>query len=476
MFSRIRKTWSRSFAFRTTLSFVCLLALAVATTSVAIYWGLRHSLLRETDEILEGDIREFARHLGDARWDESLLKSELEGEVASRGSQGVFYRLIDSSGRELWTVPKSMNGQLMPPRDAVLQSLAGDRSHHMLRGPAGQAYLTLIFPVAANGAAPRVCQIGMSMADIEARLGKYAALLLGIGTVVVLVGALTSHWLVRRPLRIIDAMNRQAREITARAMHLRLPDSGAGDEFDDLARTLNTMLDRLDDAMRRLTQFTADAAHELRTPLARMRTAAEITLHGEHCQKDQREALSAIVEQSEELGRLVDNLLLLARSGTETAGIADEPVDCDALLQETISIYEALADNKGVTMELGRADQGRISGNLQHMRRALGNLIENAIKFTEPGGKVDLSGAADTSVYRIAVVDTGRGIPQEHLPYIFDRFYRADAARSRPDGGTGLGLSIVKAIVEAHGGTVEAASSVGQGSRFTVTLPLRKSG
>ncbi|NIA20432.1 MAG: hypothetical protein GWP05_00335 [Anaerolineaceae bacterium] len=473
MSSRVKKKPLRQYAVRTTLGFTCLLAVAVAITSVALYWALSHGLYRETDEVQEGDIREFVRHLTDSRRDETFLKSELNHEVASRAGQRVFYRLFDSAGRELWTVPESMSGRCLPPADVVANSLAGGREHLKIPVADGPDYLTLVFPVIRAGRQGQACQVAMSTVDIEDRLRKYAAIVFGVGAAVVFVGAVTSHRLVRRPLRVVGNMSRQVREITATSLHLRLSESDTGDEFDGLAKTLNGMLVRLEDSVGRLTQFTADAAHELRSPLARMRVAAEVALQGQHGAAELRESLSEIVEQAEELSGLVNSLLLLARQDGQALQGDREVLDCRNILEETVAVYGALAEEQGLTLRMKRADQGKILGNKQRLRQALGNLVENALKFTGSGGAVDVLGIADDEVYRMTVRDTGIGIAAEHLQRLFDRFYRVDPARTHATGGAGLGLSIVQMIASMHGGRIEVESQPGVGSTFTLVLPAQ---
>lgn len=462
----------RSFALRTTLGFTAMLAAAEVILSVAVHWGLGYSLERELDEELEGDVREFIYHLTQPGWDQRLLKADLDHQAAAGSERGVFYRLFDASGNVLWTVPETRNYQLLPPPEAVNEALAGHRSQQVMNPDGRSRYMTLVYPATVPGGPVRACQVGMSMVNIERRLDKYALGLSLGGAVIVLLGAVVSYRLIRRPLALVREINQQARSITATALHLRLPEAGAGREFDELSATLNDMLARLEDSVGRLKEFTGDAAHELRSPLARMRVAAELALSGDRRPDELRETLAEMVEQTEELTALVDRLLLLAREDDGTSARGQETLDGRTLLEETLGVYQAVAEDKGLSMQILRADAGTVRGDRGRLLQAAGNLVENAVKFTAAGGSVRLSGLADGGEYRLEVRDTGCGIAPEDLPRVFDRFFRAERSRTPSVRGVGLGLSIVRAIAAAHGGRVEAVSQLGQGSTFTLILPL----
>jgi len=311
----------------------------------------------------------------------------------------------------------------------------------------------------------------MSLRQVHERMAKYAYVFLGVGAAVVAAGGLASYRLLRRPIARMHAITTEARAISARSLDQRLRVTGAGDEFDDLAATLNEMLDRLAASVRSLERFVADAAHELRSPVARLRAAAEVALRSPRLSlAEARATLADICRQADAMTRLVDDLLLLAREEAGPPTASGERVDAAALLEEVVGLYEGAAEEKGLDLRLVSAEAGTVRGRRQRLLRALGNLIDNAVKFTPPGGRVEVGGSADGTVYRFAVSDTGPGIPPDHLPHVFERFYRSEPARGT--GGTGLGLSIVQAIARAHGGEVAVESEPGRGSRFTLTLPL----
>jgi heavy metal sensor kinase len=246
---------------------------------------------------------------------------------------------------------------------------------------------------------------------------------------------------------------------------------GSGDEFDQLATTFNETFSHLENAVGEMKQFTASIAHELRTPLTALRGEAEIALLHSQSTEDFQRVLSSQLEEFQKLTRLIDQLLTLARAEAGEFRLQRAIVPLDPLLKYIVDSLGLLASEKGVSLVLESNPGIVVRGDKEWLERALLNLLDNAIKYTPDGGRVTIRAAKEPSRVRIEIEDTGEGIPSEALPRIFERFYRADPARDKAVEGVGLGLSLVKWIVEEHGGTIEAASHPGDGSRFTILLP-----
>ena len=471
MFSRLNRDVFRRFDVRTMLGFAFLLAVAVLVVFLAFWHGLERSLEREMDEVLEGDVREFIYHLTQSGWDEDALRKELEHETASRSEHGAFYRVFDASGAARWTIPPALSGRCLPAPEEIRSVLAGHRQH-LWHSQAGRPdSISVLYPAPTQDGRFLGCQVGMSLGQVQERMAKYAYVFAAVGAAVVAMGGVASYLLLRRPLKRMQAIAAEAARITASNLDRRLPDSRSGDEFDELARTLNTMLDRLSASVQSLERFAGDAAHELRGPVARLRAAAEVVLESEHPgEADARAALADVVGHADQLSRLIEDLLFLVREEGGAPAARQETVDAASLLEEVVSLYEGPAEEKGVCLRLDRADAATLRGHRQRLLRALGNLVDNAIKFTMPGGRVEVSGVADEIFYRFSVSDTGCGIAPEHLPRVFERFYRGDPTRAS-GSGTGLGLSIVRAIARSHGGNVSVAGEPDKGSLFTFTVP-----
>jgi heavy metal sensor kinase len=315
-------------------------------------------------------------------------------------------------------------------------------------------------------------QCAVLVRDREARLRTLRQWLVigGVATVaaVWLVALLLlNHW-----LRTVDAASESAHLIGAQGrLRERLFVPPQDDELARLARTFNELLDRLEAAHTTQQRFLADASHELRTPLTVLRGEIEVALRRERTGEDYREVLQSAREEIERLSKLTENLLALARADAGEGVAAREQVDLSALCQEVARKLAGLSGLAGVTITVSAPTPAVVHGDSVALERVLANLVENALRYSPRGEGVTLTVATESGAAVVRVRDTGPGIPAEHLPHLFERFYRVDKARSREFGGAGLGLSIVEALVTAHGGKVSVASEVGQGTEFCVRLP-----
>ena len=295
-----------------------------------------------------------------------------------------------------------------------------------------------------------------------------AALLIG-GPLLIIIAGLGGYFLAARALTPIDRITRTARHIAEGGEDLsaRLNLPATDDEVGRLASTFDAMLAKLDDSFQRERQFTADASHELRTPLAAMQAILSVIREERRTPEDYEQALADLAEEADRLRSLTENLLRLAR-GPSSASPVREPVDVSALVSSVADSMTPLAEAKGLRLNCTGSDGLMVMGDMDDLIRLFVNLLNNAIKYTEHG-TIDVAVERNTTGLLITIADTGLGIPAEHLPHIFDRFYRVDASRST--GGAGLGLAIALDIAQAHGGTIEVSSAVGQGTHFTVCLP-----
>ena len=305
-------------------------------------------------------------------------------------------------------------------------------------------------------------------ADLAA-LGQAMLLAIPVGLVAT---AGLAYLLARRAIAPVDQLRKTTEQITADRLHERLPVHNPNDELGQLASTVNIMIGRLERSFAEIKRFTADASHELRTPLTAIRTVAEVALAGHPTREELRGIIESMLEECERMARLTDQLLTLARDDAGVVPGSLEQVSISAISGEVVDTLRPLADLKGVSITLdGSRKRGNVGGDPVWLRQVVVDLIDNAIKYTPPGGSVRVVVAELNRTVRLTVTDTGEGIPAEHLPRVFERFYRVDKARSREQGGTGLGLSIVQSVTTAHGGTVSLSSTVGIGTEVVVTLP-----
>jgi heavy metal sensor kinase len=315
-------------------------------------------------------------------------------------------------------------------------------------------------------------QVGMSLADYHHELAELGMVLLMILPVGLLAAMGGGYWLAGRALAPVHRITSTAQTISAKNLAQRVAVANPNDELGQLAETINGMIGRLEHAFDSMRQFTADASHELLTPMTAIRTEVEVALRAERPPEQYRRVLASVLEEVERMSKLADSLLLLSREDAKVVQTPKEVIRLDTLVQEVAGHMEAVAGDSGIQMTIHELPAVTAHGDPDGLRQVFFNLLDNAIKYTAQGGTVAVRGLVENDQIVIEVSDTGIGIPRESLPRVFDRFYRVDKSRSRELGGTGLGLSISKALIERHLGRIEVQSAVGQGSTFRVVLPL----
>jgi len=312
--------------------------------------------------------------------------------------------------------------------------------------------------------------VGRDIGDDLAGIRRFAWLLVGAGAVVLTLGLSGGWWITSRALRPIGDISATAAKIATGDLAQRIPTEDADSELGDLARVLNTTFSRLQASFARQAQFTADAAHELRTPVTVLLTHAQNGLAGDCANEEHREAFEASQRAAQRMRRLIESLMILARIDSGEAATAREVCALDQIARESTELLRPLAQAQGITLE-SEFSPAACQGNPEQLGQVVTNLVSNAIYYNRPAGRVRVKVATEAGGAVLTVVDTGLGIGPDDLPRIFDRFYRADKARANALGRTGLGLAITQAIVHAHGGAIEVATVPGEGSTFTVRLP-----
>ncbi len=306
-------------------------------------------------------------------------------------------------------------------------------------------------------------------------LGEFGEVLLLGFPIAVLLAGVGGYALARKALAPIDSMATQAKKISAERLGERLSIENPEDELGKLGTVFNAMLGRLQAAFEQLRRFTADASHELRTPLTAIRSVGEVALQDQRSPAEYRDVIGSMLEEVDRLTRLAESLLALSRADGGHVQFQHEDISLVHLAKEARSVVEVLAEEKQQRIDIEGDANFVVSVDRLIFRQAIVNLLDNAIKYSPPGSHIliRVQSGGDKQVF-LDVVDQGPGIPSEHQPYVFDRFYRVDKARTREWGGTGLGLSITRWAVEAHGGDITLKSEASRGSAFRVSLPLVK--
>jgi heavy metal sensor kinase len=382
-----------------------------------------------------------------------------------------FFQFLDPEGHPGLRSPQPQDNRLPFSAEARANAAAGRSTFETVDlWPQGPTRL-LTIPVMRERRVVQLVQLGLPLERTRQTLTRYLQTLLLVIPAGVALAAIGGAALARAALRPVDVMSATARRITAEDLAQRVPRRRSGDELDRLAETLNAMLGRLEATFAQMRRFAADAAHELRTPLTALKGNVAVALRAERSPEAYRQVLVSSLEDIERLIRVGEDLLLLSRA---TAGleVPREPLDLEPLVLEVLDLGVQLGQRAGVTVRAKELTPLTVRGEAVALRRALINLVENAVKYTPAGGAVEIALTRSHGGAAITVVDTGIGIAPGDTERIFEPFVRLDAARARATGGTGLGLSIARSIVAAHDGTITVESTPGAGSRFTVRLPL----
>ena len=394
---------------------------------------------------------------------EPLVREFLGSEFAD-----ALMQLLDPEGR---LRSRALRPALPLSREARINALRGAPTLETVGLTTGEQARLLTMPVVRGGRIVDLVQVAMPLRRTHQTLLRYVETLLVLVPLGVVLSAAGGWLLARRALRPVDRMSQSALRISAEDLSRRLERRGTQDEIDRLADTLNAMLARLQAAFAEMQRFTADAAHELRTPLTALRGGIEIALRAERSPDEYRRVLVSSIEEVDQLIRLAEDLLLLSRS---TVGLSAprQAVDLEPFCLEALELGVRLAKGKGVNVSMGATAPVVVQGDAGALRRALLNLVDNAVKYTPAGGSVVISLERAGRSVALVVEDSGIGIDPADARRIFEPFVRLDAGRSRDTGGSGLGLAIARSIVLAHGGTLEVQSRPGGGSRFTIDLPV----
>jgi heavy metal sensor kinase len=451
---------------RLTVFYTLFMALMLVALGGFLVLRLRSDLNSTIDQELRASSRAIANDF--AREGAGGFREISAAALHHAGSDA---QVLDSRDRVLVSYGGDIALDPMLSRTQVLTALgAGTGLRDLSVGDADQPYRVLTRPVGGAGRGGLLA-IGEPLGETNEAVSRTLILLLVAGPIALAVAGLAGWWLVRNALLPVDRIRRKTNEIEIDRLDERLSAPHPHDEIGQLVATLNAMLDRLESGVSARRQLIADASHELRTPLAAMRAELDVTLReidpagGEHA------ALLSVREEVDRMSRTVDNLLTLARADGGALELLRGTVELDQAAQSAAAPLQALATSQRVRLRL-ELEPVSLRGDAQQLRLALTNVIENAIKFTPPGGEVTITTWAADGEVGVTVTDTGPGIPAAAQPHVFDRFYRADASRSRDSGGSGLGLAITAAIAAAHGGRVWVDSGERTGSAVSIGLPV----
>lgn len=462
----------RSLRFQVLVWYTAVLTIGFAAVGLFLFLGVQQLLVQSLKDVLSKRVRQIAHICVDA--DQPLTREYLHRQVTALyapetpESNGRFVRVSRENGRQLFQSGLPSDGSFDPQDIPFL----GYKDEGFRAYKVGAHTVIVRSARVETSQGPVIVELGAATASIEASVRQIALSLLVAGPCLIAVAAIGAYFLVGRALRPVVKLTASAEAITLQKLKERLPVVDTGDELQTLSLALNRMINRLEDAVEATQRFVADASHELRTPLAALRGELETVLHLKNVSGPARDTLASNLEEVERLSKIIERLLALSRMDAGETQSEAVIFDLAQLAASTAEQMSVLAEDKGVLFSCEADNEALARGDPPRIKQVLVNLMDNAINYTPKGKSVTVRVYVEEGHAVLQVLDAGIGIPQEALPYIFDRFYRVDRARSRDVGGAGLGLSIVKAICSAHGAEIKVESVVGIGTNMRVIFPV----
>ncbi len=456
-----------------TLRYTAVMLLAVSLLAAYTYWRIEDRFEREARFLIDLQLKEVVEAVASSHADDPAVRAMIEGSAVVAGPDlKLGLEVWDAQGRRRYAVGSLQDFQVGLPED--LPTGEEGRAVRTLSFPSDEKYPYLVIT-------RRLPDGGWVQGAIYLR--RFVRNARGVRDIyfwtlplAVIFTLLLGSWLVRGSLRPIASIARAARRISGTHLEERVPITGSGDELDELAKTLNEMMDRIRRSVERMQRFSANAAHELRTPLNALRSRLEVTLEQERTQDEYRKALAETADQVAALSESVHAMLRLAQS---EAGLRPEHrvvTEVGALVREVVDFFEPLAAEQGLSLEFGRTAEAALAGEPAWLHQCFANLVDNAIRYTPEGGTirvdVDVEAGEEGRAVSVRVTDTGIGIEAAEHERIFEPYHRVRATNGRTGTGAGLGLALAREIARAHGGDLAVESEPGRGSTFRVRLPL----
>jgi len=463
---------TRSLRFRITAWYAGLLAGALMIFGVSVYLGLERYLNWNLERTLGSDCRTIGTQLLSQHpfkrtdWLETEINEAYAPEV-----NGHFIRVVEEGVGVLYVSGSPKDGAFDPSQVPLPQGDEKSRPRKV-RLTGGEHLLIDTQQFTTPDGSKFVVESGVPYQQIEVVLHGLLVTFAIYMPFIISLAVVSGYWLMRRSLQPVDEITKRAEGITSTNLSERLPVIRTGDELERLSVSLNRMIERLDQAFQHINRFSADASHELRTPLTILQLELEGIAQSHRLNPSLTDQIGSALEETHRMSHIVENLLAISRLDAGEVKMDKARLDLGHLAASTAEQMRLLAEEKLILFRSNVATNIYVEGDRSRLQQVIVNLVANAIKYTQEGGEVEVNVRADRGAAVLEVSDNGAGISAHALPHVFERFYRADKARSRNSGGAGLGLAIVKAICTAHGAEIKVSSKEGQGSRFTVELPL----
>jgi heavy metal sensor kinase len=456
-----------------TLWYILTFLISALLICTFLYLRLRHQLIKEVDRFILDETKELVAMFSNNLNEVGLVKS-FENKVKARTHYPVYLRILNKEGRPLSVSENLRKIGFFTNEKVVVNVENGKETREYIRFSGRRRPFRFIStPLSIEGRLTYIIQLGTHLKFVRKNLSNFRSNLLTALPIILVLGSLGGWVLARRSLSPIGYIASKARSITSENLSERLKVRGTDDEMDDLIRTINGMIARLESSFKRMAEFTADASHELKTPICAMRGEAEVLLSKERKVEEYQEGLAHFMEQFDHLNHMINDLILLSKFDTSQVELKMAPLRVDFLIKDLCNLFQILAEQKNIGLEMGTTEEVTMMGDKVRLQQLFTNLIDNAIKYTSKGS-VHVTVKKNENAAIVKISDTGIGISKEEQKDIFKRFYRVDKSRSKETGGVGLGLSIVEWIAHAHKGRIEVYSKLNEGATFTVYVPILK--
>jgi signal transduction histidine kinase len=465
MFLRKLIRLPNTLAFRLTLWYAAIFAVSSFAAFIVIYLLTTSIIQGRTDQDLLDEVEEFSSLLELKGINE--VKTYIDLETESEGVNKIFFRIITINGDELYLSNVSSWGNIGTSRIALKHLSEGKKYvYETLVIPELQHKIRIIYANIGHG---KIFQIGRSLEDDNRFIKVFRDIFSLTLAVIMVFAALIGWFMARRALLGVEEVSRTAIEISKGAFERRVPIKLRGDEIDRLATTFNSMLDRINSLIAGMREITDNIAHDLKSPVTRIRGIAEMTLTTGNSINEFEAMTANTIEECDRLLEMINTMLDISEAQAGAGKLSMSKVDISKIVQKACELFQPIAENKGIIISCKVPEVFHIHGDKQKLQRLVANLLDNALKYTPSEGKVKVSLDGNTENVIISIIDNGIGISEDNLEHIFKRFYRCD--RSRSKSGIGLGLSLAIAIAKAHGGNITVSSKPGKGSEFKVILP-----
>jgi heavy metal sensor kinase len=458
------RTFYQTLRFRLTLWNTTLILIVLVVNLTAIREGLDFTLSQMVDEALKEELYSAVLDYNRLGEEPERLHGRYNRQAVGHPRRRLFIQLLDDRGQLTWSSEQSPTADVLPASVLVFGRpvTVGD-------------YRVVCRQVTLRDGQTVTLRVGCSLGYAQLDMRRFTNILLAVGAVLLLAAPLGGYLLAGRATHPIARIIRVTKRLRPAQLDERLPLRDSHDELDELSRTINSFLDRIASYLRQSREFTANAAHELRSPLTALQSSLEVALNADRTVEEYKEVLSVLLEECGQMRMLVNQLLLLAEGDAGRLRLHSEALRWDQIVANSMEMFRVVAEAAEVELTARRLEPVLLHGDGNRLWQVINNLLDNALKFTPPQGHVSVDLRLDEArrLCILEVTDTGAGIAPNDLPRIFDRFYQGDKARERSSlsRGLGLGLSICQAVVTAHGGVIEVASALGRGTTFTVRLP-----